>query len=143
MSRVFWDTNLFIYAFEDHAQFGRKTQDLLHRMEERGDPLFTSWMTVAEVQIKPRQMGELNLCNDYKQAITGSATVLGFDERAAEKYALIRATTSIKGPDAIQLACAAAAGVELFVTNDDCLHRLKDKSIDGIHFIVSLDKVPI
>jgi predicted nucleic acid-binding protein len=43
-------------------------------------------------------------------------------------------------PDAIQLACAAAAGIDLFITNDD---RLSKFHVQGIHFITGLDQAPI
>jgi hypothetical protein len=38
------------------------------------------------------------------------------------------------------LACAANASVDLFVTNDE---RLQGKHVDGIQFIVPLERVPI
>ena len=43
-------------------------------------------------------------------------------------------------PDAIQLACAASVGIDLFITNDD---RLSRKNIPGINFITSLARAPI
>ena len=46
----------------------------------------------------------------------------------------------MKAPDAIQLSSAASIGVDLFITNDD---RLQNKRVDGIQFIVTLDRVPI
>ena len=42
-----------------------------------------------------------------------------------------------KAPDAIQLACAAAAGVDLFITNDD---RLSRKHVADVKFIASLER---
>ena len=51
-------------------------------------------------------------------------------------YATIRQDRSISPPDAIQLACAAAVGMDLFITNDQ---RLSRKVVPGIHFITSLD----
>ncbi|HEY7838794.1 MAG TPA: hypothetical protein VIC54_09360 [Terriglobales bacterium] len=39
-------------------------------------------------------------------------------------------------PDALHLAIAATAGVNLFLTNDRRLHRLK---VPGIDFIAGLD----
>jgi predicted nucleic acid-binding protein len=44
---------------------------------------------------------------------------------------------TIRPPDAIQLACAAQANVDLFITNDD---RLSHKVVPGIQFVTSLDK---
>jgi hypothetical protein len=45
----------------------------------------------------------------------------------------------MKPADAIQLSCAAAAGVEIFITNDLNLTRL---TVKGIHFITSLERLP-
>jgi len=47
------------------------------------------------------------------------------------------ATAASGPPDAIQLACAALVGVDLFVTNDDRLSRL---TVPGIEFLVPLDR---
>jgi predicted nucleic acid-binding protein len=65
------------------------------------------------------------------------ATIVPFDENAAPRYADIRADRTIRPPDAIQLACAAAAGVDLFITNDD---RLSRKQVSGVKFITSLER---
>jgi predicted nucleic acid-binding protein len=139
MSRIFWDTNLFIYLFEQNEDFSEATVNLWRKIHERGDRLVTSWMTVAEIQVKPRLLGDEKLCATYQQAILQSAEVVPFAQSAAESYLYVRSATPVKGPDAIQLACAAAAGVELFVTNDDRLTKL---AIPGIHFITALDRVP-
>ena len=136
MSRVFWDTNLFVYLVEGH---GRADQvlELRKRMIEREDELLTSALTLGEVLVKPLEAGDQKLRQRYEQAITTGATVLPFDAGAAPRFAEIRRDRSIRAPDAIQLACASAAGVDLFVTNDD---RLSRKNVRGIHFIQALDK---
>jgi hypothetical protein len=58
----------------------------------------------------------------------------------AMAYARLRADRSLRPPDTIELACAASAGVDLFITNDARLHS---KQIPGIQFIVPLDRAPI
>ena len=60
-----------------------------------------------------------------------------FDVECAGRYAAIRADRSIKPPDAIQLACAGAAAVDLFITNDD---RLSRKHVRDVKFITSLER---
>ena len=62
--------------------------------------------------------------------------LLPFDAAAAERYAEIRAQHRTTPADSIHLACAAAAGVDLFLTNDIKLARL---NILGIQFIAGLD----
>jgi len=140
MSRIFWDTNLFIYLFEDYGPFSASVEELRTKMLRRGDQLLTSAITVGEILIKPTQAGDRQLCRDYEKAIASAATVLPFDLKAARHYASIKNSRSVKAPDAVQLSCAASAGVDLFVTNDD---RLQNRQVPGIQFIVPLSRVPI
>ncbi len=109
-------------------------------MEIRGDELVTSWITIAEVQVKPKMLGDEETCRRYRNAIHSVATIVAFDAKASDAYLRLRAHTSVKGPDSLQLACAAAEGVEVFVTND---HRLQRLVVPGIHFIAAVDRVPV
>ncbi len=135
MSRVFWDTNLFIYLFEDYGELSKEVSGLRQRMISRGDQLFTTTLTLGEILVKPIEKGDDELRRAYLQAVTVAAVMLPFDQETAEHYARIRQDRTIKAPDAIQLACAAQARIDLFITNDD---HLKGKVISGIQFIASL-----
>ena len=135
MSRVFWDTNLFIYLFEDYGELSKEVSGLRQRMISRGDQLFTSTLTLGEILVKPIERGDDELRRAYLRAVTVAAVMLPFDQETAEHYARIRQDRTIKGPDAIQLACAAQARIDLFITNDD---HLKGKLVSGIQFIASL-----
>ena len=141
MSRIFWDTNLFIYLLEDYGRFSQQVVVLLKKMAERGDELLTSTLTVGEITAKPLSHGDTDRCQRYEEAIQSNAVVLPFDLPAARQFAKLRAThQSIRPPDAIQLACAATIGTDLFLTNDSRLHNLR---VDGIQFITSVDRAPI
>jgi predicted nucleic acid-binding protein len=140
VSRVFWDTNLFIYLFEDRGEPADRVASLRGRMLERGDELLTSTLTIGEILVKPVRAGRTDLARQYEQRIAQVATIVAFDTDAARAYAGVRTDTGIKGPDAIQLACAAAAHTNLFITNDE---RLGGRAVAGIDFIVSLARVPL
>jgi predicted nucleic acid-binding protein len=140
MSRIFWDTNLFIYLLEDYGRLSRAVVELRRNMLDRGDQLLTSALTLGEILVKPAEEGNDELCRKYEEAITRSSLILPFDLKAARLYASIRCDRSLRAPDAVQLACAAGATVDLFVTND---RRLQKKRVDGIQFIVSLDEAPV
>ncbi len=58
MARVFWDTNLFIYSFEENAEWSPRVIELRRRMPARGDELPTSYLTVGEVITKPKKAEE-------------------------------------------------------------------------------------
>jgi len=140
MSRVFWDTNLFIYLFEDHGPLSRAAAALRKRMLARGDQLLTSALTLGEILVKPVEQGNLQLSASYETAIAASALILPFDTKAARIYASLRPDRALRPPDAIQLACAASAGTDLFVTNDA---RLQRRHVEGIQFIVPLERAPL
>jgi predicted nucleic acid-binding protein len=140
MSRIFWDTNLFIYLFEDYGDLSHRVCTLRRSMLERGDQLVTSTLTLGEIRVKPFERGEDELARKYEQTIAATSQVLPFDMKAAGIYARLRCDRSIRAPDALQLACAAAAGVDLFITNDT---HLQTRHVEGIQFIVSLDRAPL
>jgi predicted nucleic acid-binding protein len=105
-----------------------------------GDQLLTSTLTLGEILVKPIERGDAALSRRYEEAITAAALLIGFDLKAAKIYAALRCDRSLRAPDAIQLACAAAAGVDLFITNDT---RLQGKQVEGIQFIVPLERAPL
>jgi uncharacterized protein len=140
MSRIFWDTNLYIYLFESYGPMSEATEALRTKMLARGDQLLTSSLSLGEVLVKPMEKGDLALCAKYESAITSTSIMVPFDVKAAKVYASLRKDRTLRAPDAIQLACAASAGVDLFVTNDT---RLQTRQINGIQFIVPLDRIPI
>jgi predicted nucleic acid-binding protein len=137
VSRVFWDTNLFIYLFEGRGAQADRVAALRERIVERRDQLFTSALTLGEILVKPVEADDAGLSARYTRALEGTAVIVPFAAAAAPAYARIRLDRSIRPPDAIQLACAAVAGIDLFVTNDE---RLSRKSVPGIQFITSLER---
>lgn len=139
-SRIFWDTNLFIYLVEGRAALADQVAGLLDRMRRRGDDLYTSALTLGEVLARPVALGLQPLADEYERRICRDAIVVPFDRAAARHYAAIRADHGIKAPDAVQLACAAAVGADLFITND---RRLTGKAIPAVRFVVSLEHAPL
>ena len=118
MSRIFWDTNIFIYLFENYGEISKAAAGLRTRMLARGDQLLTSTLTLGEILVKPMEEGNLELCGRYEEAIARASLMVPLDAKAARIYASLRCDRALRAPDAIQLACAAAAGVDLFITND-------------------------
>lgn len=140
MSKVFFDTNLFIYMFEGLEPYRSRMLEIRRRMLERGDRIVTSAMTLGEVLVKPTKLGQTALIEQYDHAIRSTAQVISFDPSVAWRYASLRATHTLRSTDAIQLACAAHVGVDLFITNDAQMHKL---NVPGIGFIAPLEKVPL
>ena len=137
MRGIFWDTNLFIYLIEEFGNLSERVISLRKRMIERGDELYTSALTLGEILIKPSEMGDEGLARRYESALMSGAVIIPFDVEPARLHAAIRKDRTIRPPDAIQLACASHARIDLFITNDE---RLSTKSIPRIQFVSSLQR---
>ena len=136
-SRIYWDTMLFIYLLEEHPTYVDGLKRLLSRMQLRGDRLCSSAFGLGEVLVGARQHDDERLAEAIRTEMRPPhVDLIPFDAVAAEHYADIRARHRTTPPDSIHLACAAAAGVDLFLTNDVALTRL---DVRGIRFIAGLD----
>ena len=137
MSRIYWDTMLFIYLLEDNPHFAKRVDAIRLRMQERSDQLLTAAFTFGEVLAGVYRLGNAGLADKTRNALKGVVSqIVPFDLAAADRYAQIRGSQGLPAPDAIHLACAAEAHTDLFLTNDK---RLVGKFVPGIQFIASLD----
>ena len=87
MSRIFWDTNLFIYLIEDFRDLSERVTTLRRRMLERGDELYTSALTLGEILIKPMEAGNETLARRYESVLLQGAEIIPFDVGPASLYA--------------------------------------------------------
>ena len=137
MSRVYWDSMLFIYLPEANPAFAKRTLMHYQEMIRRGVILSTSVFTLGEVLTGPRiRNARAGIDGIRKIFDCGSVEILPFSREAADRCSVVRATCRVTQADAIHLAAAAVAGVELFVTNDAKLRKLL---IPGIKFFADLD----
>ncbi len=137
MSRVYWDTMLFIYWLEDNPQYAPRVDAIRSRMQQRRDQLITGAFTFGEVLAGAYRKGAPQLADESRRLLRNVVTeAIPFTLEIADRYARIRGTPGITPADAIHLASAAQAGTDLFLTNDK---RLVGKIVPGIQFIASLD----
>lgn len=137
MSRIYWDTMLFIYLLEGHPEFGEGVSRVVGRMRERSDTLHTSAFTLGELLVAPIREKNEPLASRIRNVIGPPVVdLIPLNRAVMERYAWIRGTESVGAANALHLACAAESGTDLFLTNDRKLHRL---AIPGIHFIAGID----
>ena len=138
MSRVYWDTMLFIYWLEENPRFGKRVDAVWSRMQERNDQLITGALALGEVFAGAYQRGA---SRERIQAVKAAfedlvSEVILFTAETADIFGQIKGSLKIPSADAIHLACAASAGTDLFLTNDK---NLVGKVVPGIQFIAGLD----
>jgi predicted nucleic acid-binding protein len=137
MSRIFWDSMLFIYLLEDHPSFSSRVLHLLTKSRRRGDSLFTSYLVLGEIMAgsdkSPKSGNALSVRETIREM---GFTCLPFDEGAVAPFSRLRSKERLKIADSIHLACAASAGIDLFLTGDKQLTKL---DIPGIQFIAEFN----
>lgn len=137
MSRIYWDTHLFAFWLEDRAEYAPRIQQIFEKMKDRGDTLCTSAYTVGELLLGPRMQGALDVTQQIRDFFHSPAVqVLPFTEDTGERYARVRVEQKVSAADAVHLATAAQAGVDLFLTTDE---RLFGRVVPGIQFIAGVD----
>lgn len=121
--RVFWDTNLFIYLWEEGPN-QLAASKLAEQYITSGISLVTSPLTVGEIQTGVLRTGDSQLAQSYAQRLA-RLEIVAFDFAVAQSFAALRARhPGLKAPDAIQLACALHGRCDQFVTNDQRLCSL-------------------
>jgi len=137
MSRVYWDAMLIIYLLEDHPAFGDRAEALLTRARRRGDSLFTSYLSLGEVMAgagkSPRPEKTMAVRETLREM---GFAFLTFDGGAVQPFSVLRGREKLKIADSIHLACAASAGIDLFLTGDKQLTKL---DVPGIQFIADFN----
>ncbi|MGA2897423.1 MAG: PIN domain-containing protein [Acidobacteriaceae bacterium] len=133
MSRIFWDAMMFIYLLEGHPIFGPQVIGALERSQDRGDVLLTSHLALGEVMAGGK--GNIKGAERVRTKIEEMGfSFLPFDGKCVTPFARLRSVMGLKAPDAIHLACAAAAGVDMFLTGDTQLLNRR-LHVPGIQFI--------
>lgn len=137
MSRIFWDSMLFIYLLEKHPTYSSRARHLLQRSYERGDSLYTSYLAIGEVLAGAPKSAAAGKRGVARSAIDQMGfSYLPFDEGAVLPFSRLRAQNRLKIADSIHLACAASAKIDLFLTGD---LQLVGLHVPGVQFIADFN----
>ena len=137
MSRIFWDSMIAVYLLEDHPQFAPQVMQILERSLKRNDLLFTSYLTLGEISAGTAKSPQPEKTQQVRAVLEEIGfSYLPFGSGAVEPFSRLRAKEKLNVADCIHLACAASAGIDLFLTGDKQLLRL---DIPGIQFIADFN----
>src|SRR4051794_5420079 len=115
---VYLDTNIFIYAVEGYEPEAAFLRELFAALERGRFAAVTSELTLAELLVKPFELGREDVVSAYTDLLepSGRLAVVPVDRAVLVKAARHRATLGMLMPDAIHVATAVGAGCEMFLT---------------------------
>lgn len=114
------DSSIFIYFIEENPEFLPLVEPVFLAIAEGRLQAVTSSLTLLETLVVPLRTGQTALAQRYEELLTASRglRLVQIDLPLLRAAALLRARTSIKTPDAIQVAAALSTGCTSFLTND-------------------------
>jgi predicted nucleic acid-binding protein len=134
-NRLYLDTNIFIYAFENNDALAKKLLQLISVSESRKQRfLTTSEIALAELLVDPLRKGDERLVRLYDDISIGNAFIsVGTITREVLWHAaqLRSQHASLRLPDAIHLSTAMHFGCTRFLTADARLHV--SYALDAFH----------
>jgi predicted nucleic acid-binding protein len=122
--RVYLDSNVFIAAFEHVGAHSDHAWWILNAVQSGEIAGVTSEVTLAEVLVKPVQLGYAELASAYETMLVPGPNfeMLSVNRSILIKAAGIRARrTSVRLPDAVHMATAEALSCPIFVSEDRSL----------------------
>jgi predicted nucleic acid-binding protein len=128
---------LFAYWFEGNATFDKRVRSIYEAVVARGDTLCASAFTLAELLVRPVKFGDTKATQAVEEFFRSDMIeMLELTPTAPCLFAELRAFHQLKPMDAFHLSLAAAAEVDVFLTNDRRLHHIKQP---GLPLIASLE----
>ncbi len=126
-SRLAFDTSILISLLAEGGA-DSNTIRILRLIEEKGNTLLTSTVTVLEALVHPYRKKNIAEINAIYGFLTRHRQIelIPLSPEIADKAALLRARYGFKTPDAIQLATAVCAKATLFLTRDKDFHKQKE-----------------
>jgi len=121
------DSNIFIYAYQEHPQFLPIVRPIFARLDNDIEfHAVTSIVSLIEINTLPLRLNRQDLAKTYTDALLNSTNITTYplDSTIAKKSAELRAKFNLRTPDAIQIATAIVAKAEAFITNDERLKKV-------------------
>lgn len=130
-SRIGVDTNIFIYSFSSHSEFGQYANKIFEFADTYQRKIITSIITYIELLSIPVEAEPLEVLEEAFLSMP-QLEVVDIGLKVAQKAADIRRQYSFKVPDSLQLASACIGEADVFITQDNRLKKFKELPIIGL-----------
>ena len=126
-SKVYIDTVVAIYSVEWNPEYFELLQPLWLKFQSEEIELISSELILMETLVLPVRNEDSLLINAYEELLLSEPMqLIPIDQSILRRAANLRATNSIKTPDAIHAATAMSVNCDLFITNDNGFRNLAE-----------------
>jgi predicted nucleic acid-binding protein len=131
---LYLDTAPIIYSIERHHDYWQLLTPVWEKLHSGNIQLISSELLLLECLVIPLRTNNTVLINAYEQFLSSRITLFPIHDSILRLAAQLRATNSLKTPDAIHAATALNVGCTRFLTNDAGL-----RAIPGLSVVVLKD----
>ncbi|GAB4203501.1 MAG: PIN domain-containing protein [Coleofasciculaceae cyanobacterium] len=118
-SLVYVDTSIIIYSVEKFPDYYATLKPMWLKLKAHKIRIVSSELALLETLVFPLRNSSTDLIQTYEDLLTASEMqLIPVTRSVLRNAAKLRATTSLKTPDAIHAATAIDEGCTLFLTND-------------------------
>ncbi len=119
--KVLIDSSVWIYHFEQHAEFGVAAGRVIELLEEGACRGVISELTLLELCVRPLQQGRQDVADEYELLLNyfPNLELAPVSRDVLLEAAALRAHYRLRTPDAILLATGIHSGATAAITNDD------------------------
>lgn len=131
MQAPYLDASAIIYLVEGTPDVRGAVASLVAEAEQHaGRRIITSRLSCLECRVKPLRDQDLALVETYDRFFSRPGlTVFEVTRAVIDRATELRARLGFKTPDAIHLASAIEASVDLFITGDRAVARCTDLNV--------------
>lgn len=122
------DTNLLIYLFEDHPQFGPTAEFIIDQIASGRFKGVITPITLAEMLVKPLKENRPDITDNYRSALRHlvNVDVIDIDVSIGEMAGALRAQYGLPLPDMMQVACALKYDHPTLITQDKRMAQVEE-----------------
>lgn len=124
-SLVCLDSNIFIYYFNQHPQFGPASKIIFDQISNKTIKAIASVITITEILSHSMLSKKDALEMEEKLLDIPNLAFADVNRDIANKAARIRREYKFLFPDALQLATALSSKADVFITNDKRLIKFQ------------------
>ena len=122
-SRVYLDSNLYIYLLEGIDAYRQPMADLAAEIDRLDVAVVASELVFTEILPRPVREGQSRLIASYLELLQNTPRIklAPVDRRVIMRAVHLRAECGLRSMDAMHVATALVHGCKSFVTNDERL----------------------
>ncbi len=124
ISRLYLDTNIFIYFLEENTDFSDLVASVFELCEKYNIAVFTSEITVTECLVgayKKQSPTFIEKYEEFFQSVSEAITIIPVDSAILWEVPKITGSSNLKLVDSIHVMTAIFCGCDGFLTNDKAI----------------------